>query len=80
LTILIKVLHQFEQRTHSKIAYEFSQRATLAAGWWFYDVFFKPDFVQKVFQLVLPPGFPPSDKKTAAIKRVDIFQSRIFKI
>ena len=51
----------------------------MAAGWWFFDVFFWPDFVQKVFQIVLPPGFPPSDKKTAAIKIVDIFQSQIKK-
>jgi hypothetical protein len=35
LIILKKVLHQFEQRTHSENAYKFSQRATLAAGWWF---------------------------------------------
>jgi hypothetical protein len=49
LVILKKVLHQFEQRTHSENAYKFSKRATLAAGWWFYDVFFKRDFVQKIF-------------------------------
>ena len=36
LIILKKVLHQFEQRTHSENAYKFSERATLAAGWWFY--------------------------------------------
>jgi hypothetical protein len=29
LIILKKVLHQFEQRTHSENAYKFSQRATL---------------------------------------------------
>jgi hypothetical protein len=57
LIILKKVLHQFEQMTHSENAYKFSERATLAAGWWFYDVFFKRDFVQKIFQLVLPPNF-----------------------
>src|SRR3954452_18837396 len=57
LIILKKVLHQFEQRTHSENPYKFSQRATLAAGWWFYDVFFKRDFVQKIFQLLLPPNF-----------------------
>jgi hypothetical protein len=33
LIILKKILHQLEQRTHSKNAYKFSQRATLAAGW-----------------------------------------------
>ena len=63
LIILKKVLHQFEQRTYSENAYKFSQRATLAAGWWFYEVFFKPDFVQKVFQLAMPSSFPPHDKK-----------------
>ena len=56
LAILKKVLYQFEQRTHS--AYKFSERATLlAAGWWFYDVFFKRDFIRKIFQLLLPPNF-----------------------
>jgi hypothetical protein len=81
LIILKKVLHQFEQRTHSENAYKFSQRATLAAGWWFYDVFFKRDFVQKIFELVLPPGnfAPPNDKKAAAIKIVDTFQDQIKK-
>jgi hypothetical protein len=51
----------------------------LAAGWWFYEVFFKPDFVQKVLQLAMPSSFPPRDKKAAAIKIVDIFQSQIKK-
>jgi len=54
LIILKKVLHQFEQRTHSENAYSFSQKATLAAGWWFYEVFFKCDFVQNIFQIILP--------------------------
>src|SRR5919109_1333420 len=76
LIILKKVLHQFEQRTHSENAYKFSQRAQMAAGWWFYDIFFKPDFVQKIFQLVLPHGFPPN-KKAATMKIVDMFQSQI---
>ena len=53
LIILKKVLHQFEQRTHSENAYKFSQKATLAAGWWFYEVFFKCDFVQNIFQIIL---------------------------
>ena len=79
LTILKKVLHQFEQRTYSENVYKFSQRATLAAGWWFYEVFFKPDFVQKIFQLAMPSSFPPHDKKAAAIKIVDIFQNQIKK-
>src|SRR5919204_5152786 len=80
LTILKKVLHQFEQRTHSENTYKFSQRATLAAGWWFYDVFFKRDFVQKIFQIILPPNFSSNNnKKAATIKIVETFQDQINK-
>jgi hypothetical protein len=49
----------------------------LAAGWWFYDVLFKPEFIQKVFQLAVPTDFPPGNKKGAAMKIVDMFQSQI---
>ena len=79
LIILKEVLHQFEQRTHSQNAYKFSQRATLAAGWWFYDVFFKRDFIQKIFQLLLPHNFSHDNKKAATIKIVDTFQDQIKK-
>src|ERR687887_706154 len=79
LIILKKVLHQFEQRTHSENAYKFSQRATLAAGWWFYDAFFKRDFIQKIFQLLLPPDFSHKNKKAATLKIVDTFQDQIKK-
>ena len=77
LGVLKKILYQFEQRTHSENAYTFSKRATMAAGWWFYDIFFKPGFAQKIIQLALPPGFPPHDKKAAAIKIVDMFQNQV---
>lgn len=51
----------------------------MAVGWWFYDIFFKPDFAQKIFQLALPPGSPPHDKKAAIIKGVDLFQDQVRK-
>jgi hypothetical protein len=79
LIILKKVLHQFERRTHSENAYKFSERATLAVGWWFYDVFFKRDFIQRIFQLLLPPNFSQINKKAAAIKIVGTFQEQIKK-
>ena len=79
LVILKKVLHQFEQRTHSENAYKFSERATLAAGWWFYDVFFKRDFVLKIFQILLPPNSLHKNKKAATLKIVDTFQEQIKK-
>ena len=79
LIILKKVLHQFEQRTHSENAYKFSQKATLAAGWWFYDVFFNRDFIQNIFELLLPHNFSHNNKKAATIKIVDTFQDQIKK-
>jgi hypothetical protein len=77
LDILKKILYQFEQRTHSENAYIFSKKATMAAGWWFYDILFKPDFAQKIFQLASPPGFPLQNKKAAAIKMVDLIQNQV---
>jgi hypothetical protein len=76
LAILKKVLHQFEQRTHSENAYKFSQRTTLAAGWWFYYVFFKRDFIQKIFQLLLPPNFSHKNKNAATMKIVTHFKTK----
>jgi hypothetical protein len=67
LGILKKVLHQFEQRTHSENAYRFSERATLAAGWWFYDVSLTRNFIQRVFQLLLPYNIQPKNKKAATL-------------
>ena len=72
-----KVLYQFEQRTHSQNAYKFSERATFAAGWWFYDVFFKRDFVQR--KLLLPYNIQHKNKKAATLKIVDTFQDQIKK-
>ena len=76
LVILKKILYQFEQRTHSENAYRFSERATLAAGWWFYDVFFKRDFIQRVFQLLLPYNIQHRNKKA---EKIDTFQEQIKK-
>ena len=79
LVILKKVLHQFEQRTHSENAYKFSESATLAAGWWFYDIFFKRDFMQMVFLLLLPYNISHKNKKAATLNIVDTFQDQIKK-
>lgn len=79
LVILKKVLHQYEQMTHSENAYKFSERATLAAGWWFYDVSLKRDFIQKMFQLLLPYSIQHKNKKAATMKIVDTFQDQIKK-
>lgn len=74
------VMNHLEKRAHSENAYRFSERAQMAAGWWFYDVFVTPHFLQKIFQIFLPQEeFSSRDKKSATIKIVDMFQSQMRK-
>jgi hypothetical protein len=77
LQIVKNVLAASEKMTHTEHAYKLSERAEMAAGWWFYDVFVTPDFLQKVFQQILPPDI--HDRKTATIKIVDAFQEQLRK-
>jgi hypothetical protein len=71
-------MNQVEKRTHSESAYRISKRAQMAAGWWFYDVYVTPEFLQKIFEILLPPEeFKSRDKKSATIKIVDVFQSQM---
>ncbi|MDQ3967615.1 MAG: hypothetical protein M3275_04370 [Thermoproteota archaeon] len=80
LNALKLVLSQLEKRTHSENAYRFSERAEMAAGWWFYDVFVMPEFLQRIFQIVLPhEELSSQDKKSATIKLVDMFQLQLRK-
>jgi hypothetical protein len=80
LQALRLVLSQLEKRTHFENAYRFSERAEMAAGWWFYDVFVTPEFLQRIFQIVLPrEELTSKDKKSATIKLVDMFQVQLKK-
>ena len=78
LVILKKVFHQLEQMTQSENVYKFSERATLAAGWWFYDVSLKRDSIQRMFQLLLPNSIY-ENKKAATVNIVDTLQDKIKK-
>ncbi len=80
LNALKLVMNQLEKRTHSENAYRFSERAQMAAGWWFYDVYVRQEFLQRIFQIVIPKEELPSrNKKMATIKIVDVFQSQLRK-
>ena len=80
LNALKVIMSQLEKRTHSENAYRFSERAQMAAGWWFYDVYVTQDFLQRLFQIVIPKEELSSrDKKSATIKIVDMFQSQLTK-
>ena len=76
LNALKLVMNQLEKRAHSENAYRFSERAQMAAGWWFYDIFVTQEFLQKIFQIFLPQEeFTSRDKKSATIKIVDIYST-----
>jgi hypothetical protein len=80
LNALKLVMSQLERRTHSENAYRFSEGAQMAAGWWFYDVFVTPEFLQRIFQTAIPQEELSSrNKKSATIKIVDMFQSQMRK-
>ena len=80
LNVLKLVMNQLEKRSHSENAYRFSERAQMAAGWWFYDVYVTPDFLQRIFEIFLPSEeFTSRDKKSAKIKIIDEFQSQMTK-
>ncbi|HEX6067570.1 MAG TPA: hypothetical protein VFZ05_02110 [Nitrososphaera sp.] len=74
------VLAQFEKRAHVEKGYRLSERAEMAAGWWFYDVFATPEFLQGLFQIALPKEeFSSNNVKSATIRMVDLFQGQLKK-
>ena len=80
LNALKLVMNELEKRTHSENAYRFSERAQMAAGWWFYDVYVTQEFLQRIFQIFLPhEELSSRDKKSATIKIIDMFQSQMRK-
>lgn len=80
LALMRRILDQFEERAHVKNGYKFSERAEMAAGWWFYDVYVTPEFLQRLFNLALPKEeFRSNNKKSAANMLVGMFSDQIKK-
>jgi hypothetical protein len=77
LSLVKNMLAASEKMTHSENDFKLSERAEMAAGWWFYDIFVTRDFLQKLFQQLVPEGV--HDRKTATIKIVDFFQGQLRK-
>ena len=75
LSLVKNMLAASEKMTHEENGFKLSERAEMAAGWWFYDVFVARDFLQKLFQQLVPDGI--HDTKSAAIKIVDFFQEQL---
>ena len=66
LEIVKRMFSGIEEMTHSEHGFKLSDRAELAAGWWFYDIFVTQDFAKKMFQTILPPEL--HNMKGATIK------------
>jgi hypothetical protein len=77
LPLVKNILAASEKMTHAENGFKLSERAEMAAGWWFYDIFVTPDFLQKLFQELIPEGV--HDRKAATIKIVDFFQRQLRK-
>jgi hypothetical protein len=77
LSLVKNMLATSEKMTHAENGFKLSERAEMAAGWWFYDIFVTCDFLQKVFQQLVPEGV--HDRKTATTKIVDFFQGQLRK-
>ena len=44
------ILDELQKETNYQQGYTISDKGTLAAGWWFYEIFLKPEFVEKIIQ------------------------------
>ena len=77
LSVVKNMLAASEKMTHAENGFKLSERAEMAAGWWFYDIFVTRDFLQKLVQQLVPEGV--HDRKTATIKIVDFFQGQLRK-
>jgi len=77
LEIVKRIFTSFEKMSHIEDGYRLSDRAEMAAGWWFYDVFLTQEFALKIFQTIIPEGV--RDKKSATIKIIDAFQDQLRK-
>jgi hypothetical protein len=78
LEIVKRVFSRLQDMTHdSDNGFRLSERAEMAAGWWFYDIYFTRDFAQKVFQTLIPLNVRNS--RNAKLQILDILQEQFKK-
>ena len=77
LDIVKRVFFRLQDLTHTDNGFKLSERAEMAAGWWFYDIYFTQDFAQKVFQALIPQNV--RDVKNAKLQIIDSLQEQFRK-
>ena len=76
LGIIKRLFSGLGELTQTKDGFKLSDQAVLAAGWWFYDIYFSQEFAQKTFQTILPAGIGP---RRAALIITDELESQLRK-
>ncbi|HZT35413.1 MAG TPA: hypothetical protein VFA15_05815 [Nitrososphaera sp.] len=75
--MLVKTLFSgLEHLAQTEHGFRLSERAILAAGWWFYDVYCTPDFATNLFETVLPSGLGTA---RATTKITEALQGQLLK-
>lgn len=67
LTILKDVLNKLEMKTNYKDSYKFAEKGQKAAGWWFYEIYCKSDFIEKAIELEYADNKIESERKMLEI-------------
>lgn len=77
LDIAKRIFSGLQDMTHAQGGFKLSDRAVLAAGWWFYDIYFTPEFAKKMFETIVPPEI--HNMKGATIRIIDSLQGQLKK-
>ena len=75
LSILKDVLNQFEMKTNYKDSFKFSEKSQKAAGWWFYEIYCKPDFMEKVTHVESTDKKIDSERKILEVIQLKLKQN-----
>jgi hypothetical protein len=63
LMILKDILDQLQSKTNIKDAYKLGEKGQIAAGWWFYEIFLKPEFIEKIVEKEDLEGEKPKNER-----------------
>jgi hypothetical protein len=77
LGIVKTMFSGLQEMSHVEQGFKLGESATLAAGWWFYDVYFTQGFAQKMFEMILPRGHRNMKGATRGI--IDTLQGQLRK-
>jgi hypothetical protein len=77
LEIVKRVFSDFGRLIHTEGGFRLSERAEMAAGWWFYDVFVSQEYASGLFRQLIPATI--RDRKSATIRMIDTLQDQLRK-